>query len=83
MAMLKLQAPARKQAIDQQAENCYVKTIVACTEAGYKPAGRNDGYVKTIGACTFLLCMPIYIAPEYYKKITRALYMKIVTGYKL
>ena len=51
MAMLKLQSPARKQAIDQQAEKCYVKTIVACTEAGYKPAGRNDGYVKIIGAC--------------------------------
>ena len=51
MAMLKLYAPARKQAIDQQAEKCYVKTIRAYTEAGYRPAGRNDGYVKIIGAC--------------------------------
>ena len=46
MAMLTLWAPALKQAIDQQAEKGYVKTIGACTEAGYRPAGRQVAMLK-------------------------------------
>ena len=38
-------------AMNQQAENGYVKTIGAGTETGYRPADRQMA-VKTIGACT-------------------------------
>ena len=57
MAILKLQAPALKQAINQQAENGYVKTIGAYNEAGYRPAGSQVA-VKAIGACTEIGCRP-------------------------
>ena len=43
--LLKLQMPALKQTIDQQA-NGYIKTISACTEAGYRPAGRQMAVLK-------------------------------------
>ena len=46
--MLKLQAPALKQAIDYTSRqtNGYVKTIGACTEAGYRPADRQMAMLK-------------------------------------
>ena len=48
MAMLKLQAPALKQAIDQTSRqtNGNVKAIGACTEAGYEPAGTAMAMLK-------------------------------------
>ena len=52
MALLKLQGPALKHDIDEEAKNGYVKTIGACTEAGYRPDRQTNGNVKTIGACT-------------------------------
>ena len=73
MAMLKLQALAWKQAIDQQAEKFYVKTIGACTEAGYKPAGKNDGYVKIIGACNEAGYRPAGRRAAILKLLTHAL----------
>ena len=45
MAMLKLQVPALKQSIDQLANGC-VKTVGACTEAGYRPADRQMATLK-------------------------------------
>ena len=48
MAMFKLSAPALKQAIDWTSRdtNGYVKTIGACTEAGYRPAGTKIAVLK-------------------------------------
>ena len=48
MAILKLQAPALKQAIDQTSNqtNGYIKAIGACTEAGYGPAGTTMAMLK-------------------------------------
>ena len=48
MAMFTLWLPALKQAIDQQAEKRYVKTIGACTEAGYRPADRQMARLKRL-----------------------------------
>ena len=48
MDMSKLQAPARKHAIDftNRETNGYVKTKGACTEAGYRQAGTKMAILK-------------------------------------